>query len=166
MQNHIKQCRAFTIAELLVSMAIMAMILTAVAVAFSASATNLEENKEIYQNTTMARMALTRMTTQIRTAAAVQTTTAGTVLDFNDINGTRYFFHYDSGAKKLYVDTGARTNILLCENVKELTFIPKTGKDSKNNTVVQNVRIQMSVSSGDNDANVATSVTVRKALPF
>jgi prepilin-type N-terminal cleavage/methylation domain-containing protein len=155
---------AFTLIEMLLSLAIMAVVLTAVAVAFNGSAVNLSENKEIYQGTTVARMALTRMANQLRTASSIATTTAGNVLDFYDINNARNYLHYNSGTKALYVDTAGRTNVLLCENVKSVTFTPTLGLDSYNHNVVQNVKIQMTISSGNNDANMATSVTIRKAM--
>jgi prepilin-type N-terminal cleavage/methylation domain-containing protein len=155
---------AFTLIEMLLSLAIMAVVLTAVAVAFNGSAVNLSENKEIYQSTTVARMALTRVSNQLRTASKIATTTAGSILDFNDVHNMRQYLHYNSDAKTLCVDTAGHTNVLLCENVKSVRFTPTLGLDSYNHNVVQNVKIQMTISAGNSDANMATSVTIRKSL--
>jgi len=65
-------CRCgFSLAELLISLAVMAMLLTAVAIAFNASVINYGENEDIFRAVNNARQALLRITSQIRTADAV-----------------------------------------------------------------------------------------------
>ncbi len=58
----------FTIVECLVGLAISAVLLTAVAVAFNASVTSYRENEEMFWSMNNARQALTRMTGEIRPA--------------------------------------------------------------------------------------------------
>ncbi len=58
----------FTIVECLVGLAISAVLLTAVAVAFNASVVNYRANEELFWSMNNARQALTRMTGEIRPA--------------------------------------------------------------------------------------------------
>jgi len=64
----------FTIVELLISLAISAMLLVAVAVAFNASAINYQENEDIFRAINNSRQALFRITSQLRTAKGVDST--------------------------------------------------------------------------------------------
>lgn len=64
----------FTLAEILVSMAITAALLTAVAAALHASINSYQENQKIAAATQTARTVLSRMMRDIRTADAVETT--------------------------------------------------------------------------------------------
>ena len=59
----------FTIAELLIALAITGLLLAAVAVAFNASITNYRENEDIFKTINTAGQALFRITSQLRTAA-------------------------------------------------------------------------------------------------
>ncbi len=71
--NHrLRECaadrRGFTVVECLIGLAISAILLAAVAAAFNASLTNYRENERMYVTMNNARQALTRMTSEIRTA--------------------------------------------------------------------------------------------------
>ena len=68
-----KQKNGFTIVEVMVSLVILAMLMTAVAFAFDAAVTNYQVNQGIYETVNRARQALLRMTTDLRTASAVAT---------------------------------------------------------------------------------------------
>ena len=66
-----KRRRGFTIVEILLSLTILAILMTAVAFAFDASVTNYQANKSIYQTVNTARQALLRITNDLRSAQAV-----------------------------------------------------------------------------------------------
>ncbi|MEE9369985.1 MAG: prepilin-type N-terminal cleavage/methylation domain-containing protein, partial [Sedimentisphaerales bacterium] len=57
----------FTIVELLISLAIAALLLAAIAVAFNASVINYRENEDIFKTVNNTRQALSRITTDLRT---------------------------------------------------------------------------------------------------
>ncbi|MDY7009651.1 MAG: prepilin-type N-terminal cleavage/methylation domain-containing protein [Planctomycetota bacterium] len=63
--------RGFTIAEMLIALAILAMILSAVSIAMHASLQNYGENTKIAELTQTARVVLNRMMSEIRTTDAV-----------------------------------------------------------------------------------------------
>ena len=60
--------RGFTLIECLMGLAISAILLVAVAVAFNASLTNYRENEDMFWAMNNARQALMRMTNEIRNA--------------------------------------------------------------------------------------------------
>ncbi len=65
------------VVEMLMALVILAMLMTAVAVAFDASVTNFQTNEGISKTMNMARSALLRITTELRTAQGVAIIGAG-----------------------------------------------------------------------------------------
>ena len=66
-----KIVRGFSIVEMLLALAMTALLLVAVAVAFNSSVMNYQENENIFKAVNSARQAMFRITTQVRTANAV-----------------------------------------------------------------------------------------------
>lgn len=66
-----KNKHGFTIIEVMMSLVILAMLMTAVAFAFDASVTNYQQNKGIYETINRGRQALLRITNDLRTASEV-----------------------------------------------------------------------------------------------
>lgn len=153
----------FTIAELLLALAITGLLLVAVAVAFNASITNYRENEDAFKTINKARQALFRMTAQIRTG----------LVDPDDVSsedrckllcagGSEITYRYDSADSKLYLhdhDTG--TDYVLCDNVTAMTF----RKDNNTPTGdVKSVQISITVASGNVQRTVSAAAVVRKIL--
>jgi len=90
----------FVLAELLIGLAITAVVLTAVAVAFNAAAINYRENEGIFKAINGARQALFRMTTQIRTASAVDPNSANNECAMITAGGEDITYRYESARKK------------------------------------------------------------------
>ena len=158
-----KSATGFTIAELLIALAVTGILLAAVAVAFNASITNYRENEDIFKTINKARQALFRITTQIRTG----------LVDPNDVvsedrcrllcaDGSEITYRYDSADNKLYLhdhDTG--TDYVLCDNVTAMTF--KKDNDTPAGDV-KSVQISITVASGDIERTVSAAAVVRKIL--
>ena len=153
----------FGIVELLIALAITALLLAAVAVAFNASVMNYCENEDIFKAVNSARQALYRITTQLRTG----------LVDPNDgssedrckllcADGSEITYRYDNADNKLYLhdhDTG--NDYVLCNNVAEMNF----KKDSNTPTGdVKSVQISMTVVSGDTERKVSGAVVIRRNL--
>ncbi len=68
-----KTAKAFTLLEVLLSMAILAALMAAVGLAFDASAKNYTQNEAMFKAMSNARQSLIRVTTDIRTSAFVDT---------------------------------------------------------------------------------------------
>jgi len=154
---------AFTVVELLLALAITGLLLAAVAVAFNASIMNYQENEDIFKTINIARQALCRITTQIRTG----------LVDPNDVSsedrckllcadGSEITYRYDSADNRLYFhddDTG--TDYVLCDNVTAMTF--KKDNDTPTGDV-KSVQISMTVVSGDIVQTVSSAAVIRKIL--
>ena len=155
MQNK-RYHRGFTIVELLIALAITAILLTAIAVAFNASIINYTENQNIFKAINSARQALTRITTEVRTGWVDQN-------NIDDQTQCKVFcadgssivtYRYENG--KLYLN-----DHVLCDNVTAMTF--KKDKSTTTNDV-KSVQISMTVVSGDVRQTVSAAAVVRRNL--
>ena len=155
---------AFTIAELLIVLMILGMLLTAMAVAFNASVTNYNANKDMYEAMNSARQALLRITTDLR-AAIVNYSEPSSQCSMVTSDGRDITYQYDSDNMRLnlIVNSGANAGTYrLCNNVTNMNFERATRLDDP--TAVRNVRILMTVTVGDASQTLATAAVVRKNL--
>ncbi len=157
-----KKC-GFTIAEMLVALAVMALLLTAVAVALNASAINYNDNKDIFNAINMGRQAMLRMTNQLRTAQQVPDTVAETnptiQCSFTPADSNQVCrFRYDGTVKKVYLDSDGHS-YTLCDNVTAMAFnrSPSTG-------TVKRVQMSMTVTVGGTSQVIAGAAVLRKTL--
>ena len=168
-----KTKKGFTIVELLLSMAILAMLMTAVAFAFDASVKNYEANQGIYKTLNTARQALLRITNDLRTAQAVQLIGTGANEDPTDLSectillsdSSNVTYRFNSDDNILYYDDNDSGNsYVLCRNVTDMTFPRSTVPDDS--TAIRSVRIVMTVTddSGDVSQTLAAASIIRKNL--
>ncbi|MHC4581986.1 MAG: PulJ/GspJ family protein, partial [Planctomycetota bacterium] len=107
----------FSIVELLLALAIGAMLLAAVAVAFNASAMNYRENEAIFKTVNAARQALLRMTSQLRTATAVDPNSPANGCSLFTSTGADITYRFTAGDEKLYLVTNSDgQQYVLCDN--------------------------------------------------
>jgi len=150
--------RGFTIVELLLALAIGAMLLVAVAVAFNASAMNYQENEAIFKTINAARQALLRMTSQLRTATIVDLTSPINECSFFTSAGVDITYQFRIADKKLYLITGGQEYVL-CDNVAATTFtLTDDGLDCKS------VQISMTVEHGNVQRTVSAAAVIRRNL--
>lgn len=118
--------RGLSLAELLISLLISAMLLTAVAVAIDASFKSYQVNEEQSMLTQRARLALYRMLTEIRTTSTHQPYTSAKITSFAtgqtvtdtgismyDNNNSQITYMYDAASEQLRVIQGTATHVLL-----------------------------------------------------
>jgi type II secretory pathway component PulJ len=160
---------AFTVAELLMALAVTAILLTAVAVALNASVMNYQQNEHIFKAVNSARQALFRITTQLRTAEAVATNDPSnecTLLVGDPPNTSSITYRYDSSDNKLYLITNddlTDDDYVLCENVTAMTFNRQIVVEAEL-TYVKSVMISITVVSGNVQKTVAAAAVVRRNL--
>ena len=155
----------FTIAELLITLAISALLLAAVAAAINASFINYTENENMFKTRNSARQALTRITTQLRTATAVDANEPAyqcsmVTADNNDIT-----YQYNSSDNKLYLITNddlMDDDYVLCDNVTAMTVTKQTGVDVDSVTYVKNVQITITVEKGGTKQTLSTAAVIRR----
>jgi type II secretory pathway pseudopilin PulG len=157
-----KFAAAFTIAEVLIALAVVSILLAAVAVAFNAAAINYRENNDIFNAVNKARQALFRMTTQLRTADAVNPDSLSNECALITAGGDDITYRYNSSAKKLYLitnDIATDSDYVLCDNVTAMTFT----KDIVQ-TNVKSVQISITVAAGDIQRTLAAAAVIRRNL--
>ena len=149
----------FSIVELLLALAIGAMLLVAVAVAFNASAMNYQENEAIFKTVNAARQALLRMTSQLRTSLPDPAAPANecTLITPNNESIT---YRYDNGDNKLYLDTNGNSYVL-CEDVTAMTFTKTPTDDGLD---CKSVQISMTVAHGNVQRTVSAAAVIRRNL--
>jgi type II secretory pathway pseudopilin PulG len=167
---------------MLIALAITAILLTAIAVAFNASIINYTENQNIFKAINSARQALSRITTEVRTGWWVDPNNGQTRCEVLCADGSTYHTYYlvsyvdDNGQQKkklkLHVSSNLNdvTNPLdpsLCDNVADMTFnctvappLPPELPDP----YVKSVQISMTVVSGNVRQTVSAAAVVRKVL--
>ena len=159
-QSKLNHRSGFTIVELLLALAISAILLAAVAAAFNASAINYRENEEIFKTINNARQALFRMTSQLRTADAVDPAAPINECSFFTSAGDDITYRFDSDDNKLYLDKDGNSYVL-CDNVTAMSFsktLTDEGDDCKS------VQISITVASGDLERTLAAAAVVRRNL--
>ena len=153
---------AFTIAELLLALAITGLLLAVVAVAFNASIINYGENEDVFKTINSARQALFRITSQLRTASAVDIDAPNNECSFFTADGQNITYQYRSAENKLYLITNSDSQeYVLCENVTSMSFIKNPADD---NSYCKSVQISITVQSGDMQRKLSAAVVIRKNL--
>ncbi len=156
----------FTIVELLLALAITGVLLAAVAVAFNASIMNYRQNEDIFKTINSARQALFRITSQLRTAEAVDTNSPDNECSLITAGGDDITYRYNNGDNKLYLITNDDlfdSDYVLCENVTAMTFT-KDAVAEEAIVYVRSVQISMTVVSGDIVQTVSSAAVVRRNL--
>ncbi len=154
----------FTIAELLIALAISAMLLVAVAVAFNASAINYQENEDIFRTINNARQALSRITSQLRTAKAVDSTAPNNECSLITAADEDITYQFRTADNKLYLITNSDAQeYVLCDNVTAMTFT-KTIVVEESIIKVKSVLISMTVISGNVQKKISAAATIRRNL--
>ncbi|MHC5138891.1 MAG: prepilin-type N-terminal cleavage/methylation domain-containing protein [Planctomycetota bacterium] len=180
-QTPISQSGGFTIVEVMMSLVILAILMTAVAFAFDASVTNYQQNRGIYETVNTGRQALLRITNDLRTAddLALSTEEANTQVSFiKDTTGDGTYdknvtYRFDSDTNTLYYDDNITSNsYVLCSNVTAATFDRTEHQIDRDNGIggvdtiwaVRDVRITLTVTdeSGNVSKTLAAATLVRK----
>ena len=159
-----KSAAGFTIVELLLAMAVTGLLLAAVAVAFNASIINYHQNEDIFKTVNSARQALLRITSQLRTANAVDPNSADNECRFDTADGDNITYRYNSGDNKLYLITNddlSDSDYVLCDNVTSMSFI-KTPTDDGSDA--KSVQISITVESGNVQRTVSSAAVIRRNL--
>jgi len=158
----------FTVAELLLALAITAALLAAVAVAFNASLINYRENEDVFKTINGARQALFRITSQLRTANAVDPNSPDNECTLITAASEDITYRYNNADNKLYLITNdnlSDDDYVLCDNVTDITFAKATDVDPFNGLkYVKSVQISITVQSGNVQQTLSAAAVMRKNL--
>lgn len=162
--HHTVGHRGFTVVECLIGLIISAMLMTALAVVFDASVVSYTENEEMFNSINHARQALTRMTSQLRTADGVSATAPTNQCIFltgADPNELRTY-EFRSADNKLYLITNANGNeYTLCDNVTAASFTKTPAEDPND---AKSVLISLTVKCGTRERTLSAAAVVRRSL--
>jgi prepilin-type N-terminal cleavage/methylation domain-containing protein len=159
----------FTMAECLIALAISALLLTAIAVAFNASLHNYEENEEMFQAVNSARQALARMTSEIRTSDGVDASQPENRCVFlsgadpNQLITYEFRDSTDPNDPNTLLLIQDDNEYVLCGNVTSATF-KKT--PAPNLVDSKSVQISLTVRVGRAEHTLAAAAVVRRDLEF
>lgn len=165
MQNT-KHRTGFTLVEVLLAVAIGGMLLAAVAVAFSAAAVNCRENEEMFKTINNARQALLRMSSQLRTANAVNPAAPSNECSLITAAGQDITYRYNSTDKKLYLITNddlTDSDYVLCDNVAAMTCAKNVVVEEAV-TKVMSVEVTLTVCNGDMQRTICGAAAIRRNL--
>ena len=158
----------FTLAELLLVLATAGILLAAVATAFNASVINYRENEDMFKVINSARQALFRITTQLRTADAVEPTSPVNECTLITPNGDDITYRYNNGDNKLYLITNddlTDPDYVLCDNVTAMTFTKDTVIDG-GLVKVRSVQVSITVARGNVQKKISAAAVVRRNLSW
>jgi len=164
--RHTKNEGGFTVAELLLALAIAGMLLAAVAFAFNASVINYNQNEDIFRTINSARQAMFRMISQLRTADAVDPNSSANECSLITASGEDITYRYNSEDNKLYLITNddlTDRNYVLCDNVTAMTFTKDTVVEDLE-TKVTSVQISITTASGNVQKTVSAAAVIRRNL--
>ena len=168
----------FTIMELLLALAISSMLLAAVAVAFNASIINYRQNEDMFKVINTARQALTRMTTQLRTAGyeiapgvwgGVDPLAPSNQCNFWTGTGEDITYEFRNSADPSYPNTlllitnSDGQEYVLCDNVTAMTF---TKTPTVDGTDCKSVQISITVARGNVQRKISAAAVIRRNLSW
>lgn len=166
MRNKADNRSGFTIAEMLIALAITAMLLAAVAAAFNAAVVSYRVNEDTFKAINSARQALSRITTQLRTATAVDPNDPNNKCSMITAEGDDITYQYNSTYNRLYLVTNddlTDSDYVLCDNVTAMTFTKNTAiRDTV--VYVKSVQMSITVQSGGLQKTLVAAAVIRRNL--
>lgn len=168
-----KSTKAFTLVECLIGLAISAMLLAAVAVAFNASLVSYTENEDMFHAINDARQAMARMTAQIRTAGYLHPTQGMLTVQYPGTSnncelwtpqGDCIRYEFQSPDPNLYlvkISNTTEEKYVLCSNVVSAEFTKMPATDPND---CKSVQIKLTVQCGDVSRTLAAAAVVRRNL--
>ncbi len=158
----------FTIVELLVALAIASILLATVATAFNASIINYRQNEEMFKVINSARQSLFRLTSQLRTADAVDPTSPVNECSLITAGGDDITYRYNNADNKLYLITNddlSDPDYVLCDNVTAMTFTKDT-VIVESIEKVRSVQVSITVACGNIERKISAAAVIRRNLSW
>jgi len=170
--------RALSLSEVMISLAISSMLLTAIAAAFSSSSSVIEQNDRFFRATQSARVALNQILTEVRRCDSIDDAhiTANLIpilrpLETRPAHEVMRYYKYDSTNKRIVIyfqyDNGTISGEYpLAEAVQSSPFSWDMGKDANNTDCVVRVSLALDVKVGNNDIRLSGSAAPRRSLSY
>ena len=168
-QGSAKLRRGLSLVELMISLAIAALLLTGVAAAYTASANAIDLNDRFFRASQAARVSMHQILSEIRRSEAVQVPSATQVDLITSSNRDRRY-KFVSTTKKLMLVTNDVTtdpDYTLASNVASCAFVADSEADPVThiNRVVR-VTVTIIVQIGDSNIRLNGSAAPRRSLVY
>jgi len=160
-----KSRRGLSLAEVMISLAISAMLLTAVAAAFTASSDAIDVNDQFFRASQAARVSMTQILTEIRRANAVGIPANNATLSMITHDGkdrTYKYFPTESKLKLITNDVLTDPDYTLASNCTSTTFDVDTYTDAGGVKHVNRVAVTIVVKVSGNVIRLTGSAAPRK----
>jgi type II secretory pathway pseudopilin PulG len=163
-----------SLAEVMISLGIAAMLLTASAAAFHASSAVVQSNDEFARATQAARVSLHQILTQVR-RGSVQLASGSTWIRLTtfpepgQVAGKDVTYRYLPATGQLVLVTNYSStdpDYVLASNVQEMVFSIEPGTDYTNAPCVANVTVMIRVRVGDNEVLLSGAAAPRRNLQY
>ncbi len=160
----------FTLVEVLIALTITALLLTAIATVMHASFINYNENEQIAAVTQTTRTILNRMTREIRTAAAIDSTTNSlTIIPPNDGSGVTEIHYEFSDGQLLYrlTEGGQPTTHQLISStddikITEFAVLREVGQDWQGIPCTKSITTRIVLKAGGRSHGMTTTSAPRR----
>lgn len=161
--------RGIGLIEAMISLALCAILLVAVATAYSASASAVETNDDFFRATHAARMSMLQVQTAIRRCDSCQVTSS-TQLDVITTAGTTRRYKYISASRELRlitVDVTTDPDYVLAKNVTAVSFVSDSENDPDTGlSRVVRVTLTLDVAIGKEQIHLAGSAVPRRTVVY
>ena len=177
--------RGLSIVELMISLAITSILLSAIAAAYSSSAQVIENNDKFFRATQAARVALTQMLTEVRRCDSIPINTVVVPYKISSTclpimrpddgplqpNEDLRVYEYDPVEKKIklffhYKDSTRSDKYPIASNVQVAPFQWDPGKDANNADCVVRVSIDLQVQVDSQMIQITGSAAPRRSMTF
>lgn len=159
--------KGFTIIELILAVVIMALLMTALGFVFRGAVNTYAVNQNTLDSYNDSRMAIKRITDEIRNAVAVSASEPESQCSIIRADGEDITYRYDADTKKMYFCTNSDLtdqDYVICSDVESAVFQKVTASYGDGTQYVKEVVITISSKKGDVVQNMTSSVAVRKNL--
>jgi prepilin-type N-terminal cleavage/methylation domain-containing protein len=156
---HLRRFRGFTLVEVLIAVALNAVLLIALAMAFNGSANGITRGNQSNDAVGTARLALDRMLTELRTCDEPVVTATSVRLKAEDFSEQRtYSFDEEAALLTMTIHDGAEVEpvVVLARNVTSAAF----------STADDTVSIRITVGTGDTAVFMTGSATPRRFVTY
>lgn len=160
--------------EVLISLTITALLLTAAAAAFSASADAVQANDEFFRATQAARVSMRHILGKVRVNAVDETWSPTQIRVMHPADaavdpGDEFAFRYVPETGQLLLVTESildDRDYVLASNISGMRFSVELGQDYNKAPCVAKVSVEMTVSVGNNLVRLSGSATPRRNLIY
>lgn len=174
----LRRRRGLSLSEVMISLAISSMLLTAIAVAYHSSSQVVDSNEKFFRASQSARVAINQMLTEIRRCDSIDDSRISSTLlpilrpaEARLPNESLRCYRYDATNQRMvffieYVNGSKSVEFPLAEAVQGAPFSWDMGTDANNTACVSRVSVALEVKVGSSDVRVSGSAAPRRSLSY